>query len=50
LNAACPPALRSQLLHVTTAVLELTTLVAAGDERAAAQLEAMAALLERPGR
>jgi hypothetical protein len=44
LDAACPPAL--QLLAVTTAVLELGQRVAAGDEDAAEQVGAVAALLE----
>lgn len=40
----CLPA----LLRVTTAVLELTERVAAGDLKAAAEVEALAALLESP--
>ena len=44
---ACPPAL--QLLAVTARVLELGPLLAAGDVKAAAEVEAMAALLEGSG-
>jgi hypothetical protein len=44
LASPCPPAL--QLLAVTVRVLELGPLLAAGDLKAAAEVEAMAALLE----
>jgi len=41
----CPPAL--MMMAVTTRVLELNELVAAGDMAAAAEVAALAALLER---
>lgn len=44
--AACLPA-RTTLLRVTTAVLSLSERVAAGDEDAAAEVEALATLLSR---
>lgn len=47
MDAACPPALKWQMLTVTTAVLELGERIAAGDLSAAADVERLAGLLER---
>jgi hypothetical protein len=45
LDSACPPALT--MILVTTRVMELGERVAAGDMAAAAEVEALAELLER---
>lgn len=50
MDAACAPAVRSQLMQVTTAVLALGERVAAGDASAMVQVEALAQLLDSPHR
>lgn len=49
MDAACPRALKLQMLKVTTAVLWLGERVAAGDLSAAAEVDALAALLASAG-